>query len=62
MAPIIQRSCHEFPLIVTEIIERNGLHVEEFNSMQKKLQQNLFFRFQVMKELERLDQRSPGVH
>lgn len=57
MAPIVQRTCKDFPSVATNIIQEYGLHVEEFNALQEKLQKNFFFRYQVMNEINKI-QRS----
>jgi hypothetical protein len=57
MAPIVQRTCKDFPSVASNIIQEYGLHVEEFNALQEKLQKNFFFRYQVMNEINKI-QRS----
>lgn len=54
MCPTIQKACKDFPHLANHIIQRNGLHVEEFNLLQEKLSKNMFFRYQIKKEIDKL--------
>jgi hypothetical protein len=56
MCPTIQKACNEFPDLANQIIRRNGLQVEEFNLLQKKLANNLWFRYRVQRELQKIKQ------
>jgi hypothetical protein len=56
MCPTIQKACKEFPQLANQIIRKNGLHVEEFNLLQTKLAKNVWFRYKVERELEKIKQ------
>lgn len=57
MCPTIQKACKDFPNLASFIIRRNGLHVEEFNTLQEKLTKNVVYRFQVQREIEKLEKK-----
>lgn len=54
MSPVIQKSVEMFPKVVTGIVQDNGLYVEEFNNLYKKMNGNPIFRWSVQCELDRL--------
>lgn len=56
MSPIIQRLSQEFPKTASQIIARNGLHIEEFNLLQEKVEKNFFYRFAVQNEIKKIEE------
>lgn len=54
MSPVIQKTVEMFPKAVSGIIQENGLYVEEFNNLYKKMKGNPLFRWSVQSELDRL--------
>lgn len=58
MNPIIQKLSQEFPKTASRIIAQNGLLIEEFNSLQEKVEKNFFYRFAVQNEIKRIERES----
>jgi hypothetical protein len=54
MSPVVKKSCQKFVNIATDIIHNNGMKVEEFNYLQEKLKNSMFFKYQVRKELDKI--------
>jgi len=58
MNPIIQKLSQEFPKTASRIISQNGLHIEEFNSLQDRVDKNILFRYAVQSEIRRIERES----
>jgi hypothetical protein len=56
MNPIIQRLSQEFPKTACQIIAKNGLHIEEFNLLQEKVEKNFFYRVAVQNEIKKIEE------
>lgn len=61
MCPLIQKVCKDFPYVASNIVVHSGLPIEEFNTLQDKLQSNMFFRFQIQKEIEKYARHAPSL-
>jgi hypothetical protein len=55
--PKIRRAAVAFPRTAQDILARNGLDVEQFEDMQRRLQRNPLFRMQVEREIRRLEKQ-----
>jgi hypothetical protein len=55
--PNIRRAAVAFPRTAQDILARNGLDVEQFEDMQRRLQRNPLFRMQVEREIRRLEKQ-----
>jgi len=53
-SPPIRRACEEFPKLAAAIIKMNGLYPEEFNEYREKLENNIFFRYRVHREVQKI--------
>lgn len=58
MCKPIQRACREFPSIAASHIAKCGLHIEEFNALQRKVRRNPIYRTQVQFEIERIQRQA----
>lgn len=61
MNPIIQKACKSFPFIAGNIILKNNLPIEEFNSLQEKVKSSFLYRWQVNQEISKLDKQSVDI-
>ena len=57
MCAPIQRACRDFPTIAARHIGKCGLHIEEFNALQRKVRKNPIYRFMVQSEVEKLQKQ-----
>ena len=57
LCPTIRNACADYPKLAQSIIKQNGLGVEEFNELQKKLDRNIFFRMKVQNEVKKIDKQ-----
>lgn len=55
--PKIRRLAAALPRLAESIVQRNGLDVEEFEELQRKLERNPLFRLQVRREIKQLEQQ-----
>ena len=51
----VQQACIDFSSIAADIIDRHHLKQEEFNKLQETAKNNAWYRFQVERELKRLE-------
>jgi protoheme ferro-lyase len=61
MNPAVQQAATVFPSIAAAILNRHGLPVETFNSLQDKMKKNPLFRWSLKKELDRLEKTGRGI-
>jgi hypothetical protein len=53
MNPVIQKASTNFPKVARSILERHELSVEQFNNLQRKMERNPIFRYQLNQEIDR---------
>eukprot|EP00752_Nemacystus_decipiens_P002222 g2109.t1 len=59
-SPRIRKECQRFPIVAESIVKANGLKLEEFNRLSARSRGNLFYRWQVLRCVRKLEKRGGG--